>query len=100
MARPRKFAAPADAFAWFTRQDQLGRLYHRLSRLGAEELKFGVDVAAPFPELEWAQDNCHALLNQLASDYTMIRYRTDRAANNIAVWPGPSYRLEDILKNG
>lgn len=97
---PRRFPAATDAFAWFTRQEQLGKTYQRLARLGADELKFVVDVAAPFAELEWAQGTFHQPLNQLPAAYTMIRYRNDRAAGGIANWPGPSYKLDDILKAG
>jgi hypothetical protein len=99
-ALPRKFPEPASAFAWFVQQDQLGRTYHRLTRLEADELKFVVDVAAPFAELEWAQQNVHEPLSQLAAAYSMIRYRTDRAVDGVAVWPGATYRLPDILKAG
>jgi hypothetical protein len=99
-ALPRKFPAPAEAFAWFIKQEQLGRLYHRLTRLGADELKFVVDVTAPFAELEWSQDGVHQPLNQLPVAYTMIRYRNDRASAGVAVWPGATYKLQDILKVG
>src|SRR5690606_17049024 len=64
-ALPRQFPAPADAFAWWVRQDQRGRTYHRLSRLGAAELKFVVDTVVPFAELEWAQGAANLPLNQL-----------------------------------
>ena len=99
-ALPRKLPAPADAFAWWTKQEQLGRTYHKLSRLGAEELKFVVDAAAPFAELEWAQNACDLPLSQLARAYSMIRYRTDRVQGNRPIWPGSTYRLPDILGAG
>jgi len=99
-ALPRQLPAPAEAFAWWIRQEQLGRLYHKAARLGADELKFVVDVAAPFRELEWAQHACNVALNQLPVAYTMVRYRPDRMAGNIAVWPGATYRLPDILAAG
>lgn len=97
---PRKFSAPADAFDWWTKQDRQGRTYHRLARLGADELKFVVDATAPFPELEWAQTAANQPLGELARAYSMIRYRTERAANGIAIWPGRSYQLKDILAAG
>jgi hypothetical protein len=99
-ALPRQFPAPAEAFAWFVKQEQLGRLYQRLTRLGADELKFVVDVAAPFSELEWTQTAVHQPLNELAGAYTMVRYRTDRVTSNLPIWPGNTYRLADILKTG
>ena len=99
-ALPRKFPAAANAFAWFIREEQLGRLHHKISRLGADELKFVVDVAAPFAELEWSQTMAEMPLNSLAHAYTMIRYRNDRLTNGRPVWPGPTYRLADILRDG
>jgi hypothetical protein len=82
------------------KQEQLGRLYHKLSRLGAAELKFVVDATAPLTELEWSQQHVHLPLNQLANAYTMIRYRRERIAANATFWPGRSYALADILKAG
>jgi hypothetical protein len=97
---PRRFPAPTEAFAWWSRQEQLGRTYQPLSRLGADELKFVVDASASFAELEWAQQAANFPLGQLANAYTMIRYRNDRAASGGAIWPGRSYRLPDILAAG
>ena len=99
-ALPRKFPAPAEAFAWWVKQDQLGRGYQRLARLGPDELKFVVDAAAPFAELEWAVNITDYPLAQLPRAYTMIRYRYDRAANNQPMWLGRTYRLADILATG
>ena len=99
-ALPRKFPAPADAFAWWVREDQLGRTYHRLAKLGADELKFVVDAAAPFADLEWAQKMVDTPLNSFARAYTMVRYRTNRLTNERPVWPGRTYRLADILRDG
>ena len=96
----RQLPSPADAFDWWIRQDQLDRTYHRVEKLGAEDLKFVVDAAAPFAELEWAQRNVELPLNQLAKAYTMIAYRTDRAAKEIYVWPDGPYALEAIRRRG
>lgn len=99
-ALPRRFPAPAAAFAWWTKQEQLGKTYHRLARLGPDELKFLVDVAAPFSELEWAQLVSNHPLGQLAGAYTMVRYRNDRLANRTPIWPGSSYMLAEIMAAG
>jgi hypothetical protein len=99
-ALPRRLPAPTEAFAWWLKQEQNGRLFHRLTRLGAGELKFVVDVSAPFVELEWAQQVSTHPLSHLAGAYTMIRYRNDRVANNTPHWPGRTYRLHDILAAG
>ncbi|MBI5767080.1 MAG: hypothetical protein HZA93_04745 [Verrucomicrobia bacterium] len=99
-ALPRKFPPAHEAFAWWTHQDEIGRTYHRLARLGAAELKYVVDAAAPFPELEWGARISDYPLSQLARAYTMVRYRNDRLANNNPVWTGKTYRLPDILGAG
>ena len=99
-ALPRKFPAPTEAFAWWIKRDQLGHGYHKLARLRPGELKFVVDAAAPFSELEWAEKTADYPLSQLARAYTLVRYRTDRVANNNPNWPGRSYTLPDILAAG
>jgi hypothetical protein len=97
---PRQFPAPAVALAWWVKQEQLGRTYHRLSRLGAAELKFVVDAAAPLADLEWSQSHVHQPINQLANAYAMIKYKRERLTTNTAIWPGRSYALADILATG
>ena len=99
-ALPRKLPAPGEAFAWWIKQEQLGRTYHRLSRLSADELKFVVDAAAPFAELEWTQGLADYPLHLLARAYTMVRYRNARVANNRPMWPGRTYKLPEILSAG
>lgn len=99
-ALPRRLPAPAEAFAWWVRQQELGRTYHALGRLGTDELKFVVDAAAPFAELEWAQGVPGLPLPKLADAYTMIKYRRDRLEQNQPIWGGPSYRLAEILQHG
>jgi len=99
-ALPRRLVAPAAAFEWWVRQDRLGRTYHRLSRLGAAELKFVVDAVAPFAELEWAQEAVRHPLGSLEKAYAMIPYRSERVTENIGVWPGRTYRLAEILAAG
>jgi hypothetical protein len=99
-ALPRLFPAPADAFTWWIKQDQRGRTYHRLARLGAAELKFVIDTVVPFNELEWVQGAANLPLNQLARGYTMVRYRTDRLANQQMNWAARTYTLREILATG
>jgi hypothetical protein len=99
-ALPRQFPPPVDAFAWWIKQEQRGRTYHKLSRLGADELKFVVDTVVPFAQLEWAQGACDVPLGQLARAYTMVRYRNDRITSNNMSWTGRTYQLEEILSSG
>lgn len=96
----RKWPTPAQAFAWWIRENEAGRTYHRLNRLTADELKFVIDAAAPFDELEWSQQVANYPLSQLARAYTMIAYRRDRAANRRPMWPEKTYALPVILGAG
>jgi len=97
---PRHWPPASEAFDWWIRQDQLDRTYQRLKNLDASELKFVVDAAAPFRELEWAQQHVDVPLDQLAQAYTLIHYRTDRAEQEIYVWPDTDYSLAAIQRAG
>ncbi len=99
-ALPRRLTEPAAAFAWWTKQDRAGKTQHKLARLGADDLKFVVDAAAPAAELEWAQGAWSHPLGQLPAAYKTIRYRTDRVTAGTFVWPGRTYRLAEILATG
>jgi hypothetical protein len=99
-ALPRHWPKPEDAFAWWTREEHLGHLYHRLTRLEADELKFVIDAAAPFNELGWSQQAVAVPLNQLPRAYRMVRYRRDRLSGRRMMWPGASYTLPAILEAG
>jgi len=100
VALPRRWPRASEAFAWWVREDQAGHTYQHLARLGADELKFVVDAAAPFPELEWSQAAANYPLGDLPLAYTMIRYRADRSQNGRLEWPGGTYTLPDILRDG
>ena len=97
---PRHLPAPLEAFDWWVRQDEANRTYHHLAELDAEELKFVVDVAAPFPELSWARRNVEVPLNQLARAYSMVRYDVGRETGQIYVWPHGAYTLQAVLQAG
>ena len=99
-ALPRAFPPAAVAFAWWVKQEETGRTYQRLARLGAEELKFVVDASAPFGELEWSQGGVNLPPGQLPRAYNLIRYRRDRVTNDRPVWPGNNYQLPEILRQG
>lgn len=97
---PRRLPPPAQAFRFFTDSDQGGRTLHRLSTVGAGELKFLVDLAAPFPELVWAQQSVKFSLADLAKSYEAVRYRKERVDLQEYVWPGESYALPVIYGEG
>jgi hypothetical protein len=99
-ALARRLPRPVDAFNWWTKQDEQGKTYHRLNRLGADELKFVVDATAPFIELEWSQQVVSTPLNSLARAYTLVRYDIDRVQRNELIWRGPTYALDDVLAAG
>ena len=96
----RRWPAATEAFDWWIRQEQRGRTFQRLARLDADELKFVVDVTAPFAELEWVVTLPEPSLGQLERAYAMIRYRKDRLAGNVAIWPDSTYTLRGILTAG
>ncbi len=99
-ALPRRLRPVREAFAWWVREDKAGRTHHRLNRLGADELKFVVDAAAPAAELEWSQRTVTLPLADFAKVYPLVRYRMERVQAQAYLWPGPTYRLADILQTG
>lgn len=99
-ALPRRLPAPLEAFAFFTKADETGHTLHKLSQLDADTLKFVVDVAAPFPELLWAQEVISDPLKNLAKTYSAVSYRRDREQSNQYQWPDLTYDLPHILGEG
>lgn len=97
---PRALPAPAAAFEYWTRLDRANATLHRLRRLPAAELKFVVDTSTPFPELKWAQTGVVLPLADLSKAYDQVRYRAERVAANQFSWPGRSYSLETIRREG
>ncbi len=97
---PRKLPDPVQVFAYYAKLDRTNGTLQHLRRLPASELKFLVDFAAPFTELDWARRNVPAGLADLAQAYPMIRYRKDRVEKNQFSWPGADYRLATILQQG
>ncbi len=99
-ALPRTLPPPEQAFAYFVKLDRLNASLQRLSRLPASELKFLVDVVAPFPELDWARKGVPPGLADLGKAYDMVKYRKDRLASGAYEWPGGAYTLPAILAEG
>ncbi|HWA28438.1 MAG TPA: hypothetical protein VG734_22505 [Lacunisphaera sp.] len=99
-ALPRKLPPPEKVFAYFAQLDRTNGTLQKLGRLPADELKFLVDLVAPFPELDWARKNVPPGLADLGKAYEMIKYRKDRLAANAYEWPGPTYALPLILQQG
>lgn len=97
---PRRLPNPRDAFKFLADADQAGTTLHKLTTISAAELKFVVDLAAPFPELTWAQRSVKFPLAALAKSYEAVRYRTDRIESQQYVWPGKTYDLPEIYGEG
>jgi tetratricopeptide (TPR) repeat protein len=97
---PRRLPAPEKIFAYLARLDRTNVSLHRLRRLPAGELKFLVDLAVPFTELDWARQNVPPGLADLGKAYDLIKYRKDRIEKGQFIWPGPDYRLATILQQG
>lgn len=97
---PRRLPPPVQAFKFFIEADKAGRTLHKLVTVSAGELIFMVDLAAPFPELTWAQQSVKYPLADLAKSYESVRYRRDRIESQEYVWPGKRYDLAEIYKEG
>lgn len=97
---PRRLPSAREAFAYFVELDRSGKSLHPLARLDAAELRFLVDLALPEAERAWAREKVKTPLARLETTYSDVRYRLDRIANAEYVWPGESYTLEEILREG
>jgi hypothetical protein len=97
---PRQLPAPERVFAHFARLDRANGTAQKLGRLPASELKFLVDLATPFPELDWARTSVAPSLGDLGKAYDLVKYRQDRITSGQYVWPGSAYTLPVILQQG
>lgn len=99
-ALPRLLPRPLEAFNFFVDSDRHGATLQKLGALPVSELKFAVDIAASFDELEWARKSLKFTLAQLPKSYDIVRYRNDRINARQYVWPGSSYELPRIYSEG
>ena len=97
---PRKLPDPVQVFAYYAKLDRTGATLQHLRRLPASELKFLVDLAGPFSELDWARRSMAMGLADLPQAYNLIKYRKDRIEKNQFMWPGADYRLVTIQQQG
>lgn len=97
---PRRWPAAKDTFDYLVKADKAGRTFHRLRKLSPEELRFVVDVSAPFSELTWSEQVIDVPLAHFDRVYSKIRYRRDRVTNNQPHWPHPRYSLVEIMRYG
>jgi len=97
---PRKLPDPLLAFKFLVDADQRRVTLQKLGTLSAGELKFTVDLAAPFSELTWAQNKVKFPLGELVKSYESVRYRPDRIRADQYTWLDETYSLADILRTG
>lgn len=97
---PRRLPPPGEAFRFLTDADQRRIALHRLGGMSAAELRFVVDLSTTFAELDWAQRSVKFSLPDLAKSYDAVRYRTDRIEAQQYIWPGDSYVLPEIYREG
>jgi hypothetical protein len=96
----RQLRDPLAVFKYWIETDQSGVTLFDLDRLGASELKFVIDTAAPWPELNWVQERVEFDFDSLPRAYDAIAYRQDRIEVGAYVWPGVAYTLPTILAQG
>jgi hypothetical protein len=97
---PRKLPAAEEVFRYFTALDRAGESLHPLAELEAAELRFLVDLILPEGERKWARERVNAPLARLHTTYDDVGYRQDRVEAGAYLWPGESYTLEEILREG
>ncbi len=97
---PRRWPEPRAAFDSWVKLDRSPVVTQKLRRLPAAELKFVIDAAAPFGELDWARQNVALPPAEFAKAYDMIKYRKDRLEGSAFNWQLPRYDLPTILKEG
>jgi hypothetical protein len=97
---PRVLPDARETFRYFVDLDRSGKSLHSLAKLEAAELRFLVDLSLPEAERAWAREKVKTPLARLDATYSDVRYREDRIASNAYIWPGESYTLEEILREG
>ncbi len=100
-ALPRRLPDPTEAFEFFVKSEESGQMLFSLDRLMIEELKYVVDIVAPFEELRWAQKELRPKRRSVEKLYGSIIYDLERLNQGQLYWLDPDdYRLETILDRG
>ena len=96
---PRKDGNWTELFRYFTEQDKKNRLFLKLTKLEADQLKFVVDAPVALSEFEWAHKNVKFSRGEFDRSYFFVNYDDDRLTKQIYDWPWPeTYTLENITK--
>ncbi len=101
---PRRLPDPTDAFEFFVQSHRGGRLLLSPQSLSAEELRFTVDIVAPFEELRWAQQRVRQGVHVFDRVYYSVEYDDSRFSRTVEEiqyhWEHSDYRLSTILERG
>lgn len=96
----RQLRDPLAVFRFWVEADRSGTTLHDLRRLAASELKFVIDAAAPWNELNWVREKVEFDFGSLPRAYDAVAYRLDRIEAGQYVWPSETYSLPAILGLG
>lgn len=91
---------PVKRFGFYVDAQRNDRLLHDLRRLSVRDLTFLVDTTLEFKELGYAQQIKLGTPNRLKDLYTAVPYNMSRINAQNYIWPGATYRLIDIGKQG
>lgn len=90
----------SERFAFWVESENAGKLMLDPGKLNVEQLKFVVNTWLAREELRWAQKNVRFSRTNFGAAFNSIRYDTPRLDSSQYVWPGETYRLEDIQERG
>lgn len=97
---PRKFPAPAEAFAeWKAARDR-GRLLFQFERMSLGELKYLVASLATSEDRQWAQKSISINASNIGKLYSSVAYNYSRITAKQYDWNGSDYRLKTIRETG
>ena len=91
---------PVARFQFYVAANRAHKCELDLTQQTFENLKFLVDSKISFAELTYGQQETSAY-SHFVDAFFSINYDTQRVeGNDVMVWPGPSYRLQDIKQLG
>ncbi|MDD5261696.1 MAG: hypothetical protein PHD76_07585 [Methylacidiphilales bacterium] len=90
---------PVQRFNYYVQASRNKKTEFDLSKLGFEELKYLVDCPLQLSELDYGAKN-HISHSRFGEAFFSIKYDEERYKSATYSWQLPSYRLQDIEKNG
>ncbi|MFT5468889.1 MAG: hypothetical protein ACI8UO_004002 [Verrucomicrobiales bacterium] len=91
---------PVNRFEFYVKCQRNKLLLHDLRRITVRNLTFLVDTTLEFKELGYAQQIRLSSPSKLKDLYTAVPYNMSRISGQRYIWPGATYRLIDIGKQG